>query len=227
MIEIEAQVLVFDLDDTLYLEKDFAESGFRALSEKYGERIGGPRFAQECAKLLAEGRRSNIFDQALSHCQISATPELIRDFVASYRTHKPEITFCADTARFFDRIGKKTPTGLITDGPKETQWSKITALGLEKMIDHIVVTGEWPMKYAKPHPRAFKRIQSLTSAPPGKIVYIADNGAKDFVSPRALGWQSVQMLRPDRIHAGTPGSPDHEADHVISSFDELSIRITA
>ncbi len=224
MIEIRAEVIVYDLDDTLYLEKDYAESGYKALSRQFAERIGGARFADECSRLLAEGARNNIFDLALARCRIDATPRLIAELVAAYRAHVPAIGFCGDTLRFFDRVGKEMRTGLITDGPKETQWAKVKALGLGETIDHVVVTGEWPKEFSKPHPRAFELIESLTSAPRRNIVYIADNGAKDFVSPRQLGWQSVQILRPDRIHAGTPRSPDHKADHVIASFDELEVR---
>lgn len=223
MIEIEAQVLVFDLDDTLYLEKDFAESGFSALARHFGERIGGARFATECRERLAAGTRGNIFDLALSASGIEPTPELIAELVAYYRAHSPDIEFCADATRLFSRIPKMR-TGLITDGPKEAQNAKIKALGLDRMIDHIVVTGEWPKEFSKPHPRAFELIESLTSCAGGAIVYIADNAAKDFVSPQRLGWQSVQILRPSRIHAGTPRQPEHEANHVITSFDELAIK---
>lgn len=222
LIEIEAQVVVFDLDDTLYLERDFARSGFRALSQHFGDRVGGEDFSAACAELLEQGTRGNIFDLALSNLGIEATPRLIGDMVAHYRTHAPTIEFCGDASRFIARLDDLT-TGLITDGPKEAQWAKVRALGLDRMLDHIVVTGEWPKEFSKPHTRAFELIQQQTNSSPRDIVYIADNGAKDFVAPRQLGWQSVQILRTGRIHSGTPVSADHDADHVISSFDELAI----
>ena len=222
LIEIRAQVVVFDLDDTLYLERDFARSGFRAISSQFGNRVGGEDFAKACTELLAEGTRGNIFDLALTRVGIEATPRLIGELVSHYRTHAPDIEFCEDASRFIQRMDDM-PTGLITDGPKEAQWAKITALGLDRMLDHIVVTGEWPKEFSKPHTRAFELIQQQTNSAPRDIVYIADNGAKDFVAPRQLGWQSVQILRTGRIHSGSPVSADHEADHVISSLDELTI----
>ncbi|MEM7666567.1 MAG: HAD family hydrolase [Pseudomonadota bacterium] len=223
MIEIEAKILVFDLDDTLSLERDFAESGFRALAGEFGERIGGERFERECRELLASGTRGNIFNLALSRCRIEPTHALIAELVACFRAHQPEIAFCADVSRFFDRTCRMR-TGLITDGPKEAQCGKIKALGLKAMIDHIVVTGEWAKEYSKPHPRAFQTIESLTSSSKRDLVYIADNGAKDFIAPRQLGWQTIQILRPARIHCGLPSEPDHEADFVITSFDELTVK---
>lgn len=224
MIEIEAKVLVLDLDDTLYLEKQFAEGGFRSLAREFGGRIGGPRFAAECAKLLARGTRGNIFDLALSRCGIEASRELIDEMVCHYRTHEPEISFCVDAERLFTRLAKM-PTGLITDGPKETQWAKIRTLRLDQMINHIVVTGEWGREFFKPHPRAFERIETLSSSSGRDLVYIADNASKDFVTPRKRGWQTVQILRSARIHAGAASAPGHEADHTISSFDDLQVRM--
>ena len=223
LIELEVEVVVFDMDDTLYLERDFAESGFHALAGHFGDRVGGEPFAAACRDLLAKGTRGNIFDLALSRCGIESTPDLIDVLVQHYRSHSPEIAFCDDVARFFDR-SPDLPTGLITDGPEVGQRAKIRALGLERTINHIVVTGEWPKGFSKPHPRAFELIESLTSSTKRNLVYIADNAAKDFIAPRQLGWQTVQILRPGRIHDGSPANIGAGADHVITSFDELDIK---
>ncbi|MEN7538005.1 HAD family hydrolase [Aurantiacibacter flavus] len=224
MIEIAAQVVVLDLDDTLYLERDFAESGFRALARRFGERIGGEAFVAACCERLAGGARGNIFDIALTRNGIDPAPGLIAELVAYYRSHAPEIALCADASRFLRRVGQ-FQTGLITDGPQEAQSAKIKALGLDRALGHVIMTGVWGKQYSKPHARAFELIESLTSSSRHNIVYIADNGAKDFIAPRQLGWQSVQILRPERIHDGLPGETAHEADHVITSLDELDIKI--
>lgn len=222
MIEIRAAVVVLDLDDTLYLERDFATSGYEALSAKFGERIGGPLFSHKCRALLEGGARGNIFDLALTQCGIENSPELIAELVEHYRSHRPAIRFCADASRFLGRLGK-VETALITDGPWQAQAAKIRALGLDTCLDHVIITGEWPAKYSKPHPRAFELIESLTGRSRSELVYIADNGTKDFLAPRRLGWQTVQLLRSQRIHDGAPPSSDYEADSVVSSFDEIKI----
>jgi len=222
LIKIRAAVVVLDLDDTLYLERDFARSGYEALAAQFGERIGGPLFARECRALLEKGARGNIFDLALSRCGIETSPELIAELVEHYRSHRPEIRFCPDASRFLDRLGK-VATALITDGPRQAQAAKAWALELDSCLDHVIITGEWSAKYSKPHPRAFELVESLTGRSRSELVYIADNGAKDFLAPRRLGWQTVQLLRTDRIHDGVPPSRDHEADSVVGSFDEIGI----
>ena len=32
------------------------------------------------------------------------------------------------------------------------------------------------------------------------LAYVADNPLKDFVTPRARGWWTVQVERPERVH---------------------------
>lgn len=223
LIEIEAQTFVFDLDDTLYLERDFAQSGFHALANHFGERIAGERFASHCLELLSQGARGNIFNLALSHCGIEASSELITQLVEVYRSHIPKLTFCPDTQRLLDRM-PYCHTGLITDGPEQTQRAKISALGLDNVIDTIIATGQWGKEYFKPHPRAYEHIEQVTSRTGQELVYIADNGAKDFVTPRKMGWQTVQILREGRVHSGKPTNPAYEADCVITSFDELCLK---
>lgn len=223
LIEIEAAVFVFDLDDTLYLERDFALSGFRAVADHFGDEIGGSRFAVESEKLLSEGTRGNIFDLALSRSNIEPDPVLISKLVEVYRSHQPDIQLCSDAERLLDRM-PKAKTGIITDGFEHTQLSKIRALGLDPLIDHIVATGQWGKAFFKPHPRAYELQEAITGSSASQLVYIADNGVKDFVTPRKMGWKTVQILRDGRVHSGLASGPEYEADFTISSFDDISPR---
>lgn len=202
--------IVFDLDDTLYLERDFAFSGYEAV-ERW---LGAPGFAALCRGLFQRGQRSNIFDRALAEAGIR--DRRVPDLVAVYRDHTPRIELCPDARRYLDRHGRRF--ALITDGPERTQRAKIEALRLGRWFDRIVPTGQWIAGYGKPHPRAFEMIATDAGGP---CVYIADNAAKDFLAPNTLGWLTVQILRPDRVHDGAPPTPDHAAQIVIDSLDQL------
>lgn len=221
-LRIEAAVVVFDMDDTLYLERDFARSGFGAVGRQFAERFDGTLFARHCIALLEAGERGNIFDLALRRLDVAPADDLIGALVAAYREHPPEIALCADADRFLRRT-RAAATGLISDGPGRTQAAKVAALGLRERIDHIVLTGEWPAGFGKPHPRAFEHIEQATGHSGGALVYIADNAAKDFLAPNRLGWQTVQILREGRIHDAPPPGPEHAAGHVVTSFDEIEI----
>ena len=54
-----------------------------------------------------------------------------------------------------------------------------------------------------------------------RCVYVADNAAKDFVTPNRMGWLTVQILRPGRVHDGTTPDAAHAAQVVITSLDQL------
>jgi putative hydrolase of the HAD superfamily len=222
LVSIDAKVIVFDMDDTLYLERDFARSGFRAAAREFSDRIERDRFAQQCCDLLDSGARGNIFDLALRRLGMASDGDLIDQLVARYRSHTPEISLCPDAERFLERIGS-VQTGLISDGPGNTQATKVAALGLGERIDHIVLTGEWPEGFGKPHPRAFELVQELTGYTGSSLLYIADNAAKDFLAPNQLGWQSVQILREGRIHSGVPVSADYAAARSVETFDQIII----
>lgn len=211
-------MLVFDLDDTLYLERDFAFSGYRYVGDWVHERFGRAGFGQKCRALYESGERRHIFNHACEAVGIEADRELILRLVEVYRNHPPYIQLSDDVLRFFARV--PGPFGLITDGPEQMQRNKVSALGLEEHLAHICPTGAWPQGYGKPHSRAYELMED--AAPQGaQMVYVADNPAKDFVTPKARGWRTVQINRPGRVHA--PDAPDdlHAADSQIESFDEL------
>lgn len=212
----EADRIVFDLDDTLYPERDFVASGFAAVDAWVAQRREVAGFGATCQALFDSGVRGFVFDRALAaHPELaSLTPA---DLVAVYRDHPPAITLCPDAARYLRAMPQ--PAALITDGPERTQRNKIAALGLAQHCDQIIVTGAWEPGQGKPHPRSFCAVEA--AAPGRRWVYVADNPAKDFVTPRARGWATVQITRAGRIHTAPPPAPDHAADVVICDFDQL------
>ena len=214
MPSLPADRVTFDLDDTLYLERDFAFSGFDAVAAH----LGADGFAATCRALFDSPHRAAIFNEALRRHGVSAE---VPDLVAVYRDHAPQIALCPDAARYLQRGG----FGLITDGPERTQRAKIAALGLARFCDQIIPTGQWPAGFGKPHPRAYQAI--MDAADGRRCVYVADNAAKDFVTPNRMGWLTVQILRPGRVHDGQPPDADHAAQAVIDSLDQLDAELAA
>ncbi len=216
-------MIVFDLDDTLYLEREFAFSGYRFLDGWVKEREGLEGFGKACKVLFEEGERRQIFNRALERLGHCGDSNLIADLVAAYRGHPPQISLAPDAARFLER--HRGPFGLITDGPAETQNAKIVALGLDRWIENIRKTGDWPQGYGKPHPRAYEEMEGL-AADDGPMVYVADNPAKDFVTPKARGWITVQIRRAGAVHPPHAKDDAHAAHVEITSLDELDGALT-
>lgn len=185
MVDISRRVVVLDLDDTLYLERDFALSGFAAVGRHVEERHGLPGYGAECVRLFEEGHRGTVFDAALGALGLSAID--VASLVALYRGHAPEIALAGDAARLIDRLDGHA-TAIITDGPGQTQGNKVAALGLYGRIGKVVLTGILPEGCAKPHAMAYAMVEQWSGRPAAEHVYIGDNAAKDFVTrARAAG----------------------------------------
>ena len=212
-------VLVFDLDDTLYLERDFAFSGFAAV-EAHLRLIHGDVIASgTCRTLFEEGVRGNIFDRVLMRSGLPPDALQVAELIEIYRGHTPQIALCADTENFL--ASNSSRRAIITDGPAAMQRAKIAALGIAHLFELVIPTGELPPGMGKPHPRAFEQVMDWSRAPGSAHVYIADNPAKDFIAPRQLGWRTVQIDRVGRIHSPVPTSSEMAAEARIASLDEL------
>lgn len=211
--------VVFDLDDTLYLEREFALSGFQAVDSWCELNLQLRGTGALASKLFNEGVRGNIFNRVLLELGLDCNPKLVRLLVELYRKHKPRIRLQEDALLCLNRLKGIATLAIITDGYAETQWNKIDALGIRNSVDAIVVTGEWGRGFWKPHPRAFLYIQDVFP-PPRRYVYVADNPAKDFIAPRMLGWTNVRIRRETALHHGVP-CPEGWVDHEVSDLSRI------
>lgn len=98
----------------------------------------------------------------------------------------------------------------------------ICALGLEELVDDIVITDELGgPQFRKPCDIAFRVMQRRWGVPFGRMAYVGDNPAKDFHAPRQLGMMSV-WLRGDGLY-GDAGDDvgDMAATPTTSSLSEV------
>ncbi|MGD9505840.1 MAG: HAD family hydrolase [Syntrophobacteraceae bacterium] len=197
-------LIALDLDDTLYLERDFVRSGFISVDNWLRERAGIAGFFEVSWDLFEAGTRGNTFDLALEKLQ-RHSHDLVQEMVQVYREHRPAIRLEPDALDFI-RSFRPEDLALITDGHSLTQWSKIRALGLESLIGAIIVTGDKGQEFSKPHPWSFLTVQG--ARPPRECMYVGDNPLKDFNAPSLLGWsRSCRIRREGSLHfeLQTPG----------------------
>ena len=87
----------------------------------------------------------------------------------------------------------------------------------------LVLTGELgpDRAFHKPHPRAYEIIEGKMGAGGDQSVYVGDNPAKDFVTPNARGWTSVQVMRERTIHDQSAVVDGGKPQHIIHSLHDL------
>lgn len=218
-------VLVFDLDDTLYPERDFAVSGFHAVEAwAHGHLPITPGLALEMTRLLDEGHLGPLFGMALKAHHPEHTPEQLAAIVEIWRKHTPDIRLFEDAAWALAHYGAQGPLGLITDGTHTMQRRKVEALGIAPLFAEMVFTGALGGRdFHKPHPLSYEKMEAALGAHGTRFVYVGDNPAKDFVVPNARGWTSVMVQRPGqpRIHAGAQAAPGGAPQHTVASLRAL------
>ena len=219
--------LIFDLDDTLYPERDYAIGGFRAAARWAERELGLAVSPDKMVALLDQGLLGQLFQQTLQEAKPSHSVDDLKAFVRAYGQHTPQLKLFDDAAAALDAWQHKSKLGLITDGHAATQHAKISALALASRFQHIIATGALgpDRAFHKPHPRSFDLMQTALGAPDDRFVYIGDNLSKDFVAPNALGWMSVWIDRPahraHRIHKHTAPPDGGAPQFVVHDLGEL------
>ena len=207
-------VIVFDLDDTLYLERDYVKSGFDAVGDWLQSELEWPardthRFSQICCRLFHTGHRGDIFDRALKKENLPAKKPTISDLVECYRVHAPKIQLLPDALQILQLLHGFRQIWVLTDGPHVSQQRKVAALQLHRWTDQVIYTDEWGRPFWKPSPDAFRHVQDSSGAKPSQCIYIADNPVKDFVGPNRLGWATLRVRRQNGLHTQIDNDPSH------------------
>lgn len=220
--------LAWDMDDTLYLERDFVRSGFRAADACLRERVDPARdWFAELWRDFETGIRGDAFNRVLTAAGAAPDAGLVAELIRVYRRHRPDIALCPDVPAALAVLNLPPERlGLITDGPVEMQRGKFAALGLAGRLKHVFFTDAWGLEFRKPHQRAFLEFEKLTGCRGSDCAYVADNPAKDFRAPHQLGWTTIRLRRPAGLHADVPSVPG-EVDRTITDLGELADALTA
>jgi putative hydrolase of the HAD superfamily len=214
--------VVFDLDDTLYAERDYVRSGFEAASIYARKQFGVTDFAEAAWTLFERGQRGNIFNRVLENCGVIAQQESVSKLVETYRVHRPNIRLFPDAQDCLQRLPPEWFLGIITDGYWASQRLKVTALGLQRCVKVVLFTDDWGKQYWKPHPMAFRLIEQRYMLAPRSLVYVGDNPHKDFSAPKNRGWHTIRVRRPNSLHFETDNVPTSEPDVNLADFASLS-----
>ncbi|MCI1858754.1 MAG: HAD family hydrolase [Sporolactobacillus sp.] len=216
------KVIVFDLDDTLYDEKTYLQSSYRAVA-RYLAAL--PQIDESAAGiyrlmtvLYATGGRSQLFDRLLLQLKQRPTKTLICRCLSVYRRHQPEIHLPETSLQCLRRLNGY-PLYIVTDGNKIVQHRKLKALGLYRMMKHCYITHRYGLRHAKPSPYCFLDLAAKEKAEPSAIVYIGDNPHKDFIGIKPLGFRTVRVLT--GVYRHLQMDQAHEAAVTIASLAEL------
>ncbi len=178
------KAVVFDLDDTLFPEIEYVKSGFRAISNYYNDKNLYDKLYG-----LFNADKLNVYQRA------GFTKEECNKCIEIYRSHMPKLSLDNEVAGVLLELRNRGYLlGIITDGRPEGQWNKIRALGLDRIMNCIIITDEiFGIDFRKPSPKAFELIKEKLNVEFDEMVYVGDNPAKDFYVGSIYPIRTVQI----------------------------------
>lgn len=230
-IDYHGPVVAFDLDDTLYQERDFAISGYRHVASMLAAKASLDADALTTAMTSALDCRLNPFDAiapALSTAGLKLEEEL-PEMLGIYRDHVPSISLDGTTLSVLRKLQQaEVVMAIITDGRTLTQTNKIAALG---MSDFVAPGNIFISEQTGFEKKTGRNFDALVRRYPeaGRFIYVGDNPDKDFRSANIRGWTTVCLLdQGHNIHTQIFGK-DALSDPAfrIRSFHDLPEIITS
>lgn len=202
--------IIFDVDDTLYKERDYRLSGFRTIARHFAASCGlTPGQLYELMKDEPDRAFENVRDlAAVRGVDIPVDLQL-----AIYRTHRPDIALDRDTASTLTYLRDNGyQLGVITDGRAFGQLNKLAALELRRFMAGDLMMATVLHGTDKNSPDPFVMMQGKFK-PGTHFVYVGDNPQKDFHHPNLLGWTTIMLNDTDSVNVHHQRLAEFPADY--------------
>lgn len=226
------RAVIFDLDDTLYLEGDYLRSGFHAVAQWLATQK--PRRDGRSPKWVLldyEWDMWNEFKESPDHAfdryavkwqtknpgTTMLPEELAGAMVQIYRSHLPEIQACSDVLKVLPELSRNLQLGLLSDGDPERQQRKLQALNIAHLFRKVIFTGSNP-DWAKPSSEGFRVLAEALDCRPQECIYVGDNPVKDFAGPGEIGMRTLRIRRPGSLHESREPEPGQEPETTLTGL---------
>jgi putative hydrolase of the HAD superfamily len=195
---MKCKAIIFDMDDTLFLEEEYVLSGLKEVSSFLNSKfeIDARESYNFLKNRFIKHGREKIFNYLLSrHVQILKGVDinkLVTDLVGVYRKHKPDIELSSTVINILTSIRlKKIKIVIATDGLSTMQENKFVALGLDKLVDNVVYC--WNHDAAKPSKKCFKIAAKMAGVSMKDCMIVGDHPEHDIIPARMLGVKAYRV----------------------------------
>ncbi|WP_158055847.1 HAD family hydrolase [Halorussus halophilus] len=183
--------VVFDFDNTLAVPDRPREELLADATETVGGVQGLTLEAYRDAhrSTHTDETRGPLFAQALPEDDDTDPEEL----ATAYRETIVDALFAVEgVPKLLTELREEYRIGLLTNGPRLAQRSKLEVFDWVEQFHVAAVTGELPA--AKPDERAFGAVLSDLGVAPERAVYVGDDPEMDVAGGNAAGLRTVQVL---------------------------------
>lgn len=210
-------LFAFDLDDTLYKEKEYVDSGRRAVAAAAALQCGSD--GDSLMHLMADSPDPlGAVEKATGGCLS------VEEMVEIYRYHQPRLMMDENTEQVLKELKERGyDLAVITDGSSRRQRLKMEALGLADYIprENWIISEETGSDKNSSLP--FERAEKMF--PGYRRVYVGDNPEKDFRYPNLRGWHTAMLadLKGENVHPQTIANlrGEFKAQTVLTDISQL------
>jgi HAD superfamily hydrolase (TIGR01549 family) len=212
------KAVIFDLDDTLC---DYAAAREERLRRAFSLSADGgirSRCAIDLDRMIAESIRmhphgADHFEELFARFGIAdaRAARAAADWYRENRFHGlrlfpgvEELFSAVRDAVSVDEPQAARPIGIVTNGPKEVQRAKLELLGIDNLVDFVLVSEEFGV--SKPDPLIFHEALRLAGVRPEEAIFVGDSAEFDMVGAHAAGIPTVWVNRQQRPWT-EPGPP--------------------
>jgi len=211
--------LIFDMDDTLYPERQFIRSGCRAVAAYVERRFDVP--LDDALGTLLDALRRGRRRQALQAlCGVHGLPlGVVPSLVDVIRGHAPTLRLPASSIETLiaARAGGWR-IGVLTNGRPDIQARKVAALGLRAFVDQVIFAEDWGSGRGKPEPEPFAVVLERLQARPATSVFVGDDPWCDIFGARRAGLHTIFVSRGPQV---TNRARACGADWAVRSIDDV------
>ncbi|MEL6287336.1 MAG: HAD family hydrolase [Pseudomonadota bacterium] len=223
--------LLIDLDDTLYAEHAFVDSGLRAVAAEAAK-----SFDADEATLLAHLRydfakygRVQIFDRLVQRfasnddvTRVEKNSVSVATLVACYRAHAPELAPYPEVEPALAKLQDHFTIAIVTDGAPDVQRRKLAALDLGAAITHVTLC--WEIDAPKPSPKGFQHAARKLGVAHERALIIGDDPHHDIAAAVDGEFAACRVRTGRFAHIETPQPPERYRE--LSSFADVARWLT-
>lgn len=227
--------VLFDLDDTLYPERQFVDGGFHAVARLLAGRSDRADQSEETLaarlwELHGRDGRGRLFDTIAAELGIGDDPDLVAACVLAYRTHAVRLEPFPGVPELIDGLRSGgVRTGVVSDGYGAVQARKVAGLGaIAARFDVVVLTDDLGPGHGKPSPTAFRVACRLLGVDPSATIYVGNDPRKDFAGARSAGLRTIRVgpLPNEGGAAVIEVRATDDADLAVDSIDALATTLS-
>ena len=204
--------LYFDLDGTLFDDRQYVRGGLRHAGDVLAEQTGAELTDELLAAYFEREITGATFDTVLAEHGLST--DLVPTLVSAYHDNTAELSPFPDANPTLDVLSETYRLGLITGGTNGRE--KLDRLGLSEYFETVFVGPEYGC--SKHHPEIFEAALDSLDVVPSQAAYVGDRPSLDFPQPNQLGMTTVRVRTGRYATAEATGDtePDNTVDRLAS-----------